>query len=196
MPKSPEKMREVKERIFRAAMELFQEKGHENTSVAEITQRAGVSKGTFFTHFPSKDSIFGAVGKILIDYMEEEVENQLKIGASTKEILRKNIQIIANWCINNRELVQQVVVSGIYKPAMTSTATPNRVKMSEILANVLQIGQEKCEVSKEIHVEDVVSVIMGTYFMVMYDWMENNMEWSLEEKMNHCFELILRGIRP
>jgi AcrR family transcriptional regulator len=72
VPKSPEKMREVKDRIFRAAIELFKEQGYENTSIEQITKKANVSKGTFFTHFPSKNSIFSAVGKILLNYMEED----------------------------------------------------------------------------------------------------------------------------
>jgi AcrR family transcriptional regulator len=43
-----------------AALDLFQEQGYENTTVIEIAQRAGLTKSTFFRHFPDKrEVLFG-----------------------------------------------------------------------------------------------------------------------------------------
>lgn len=41
-----------------AAFELFLELGYDGTTVGEITQRAGVSRGTFFNNFASKSDVF------------------------------------------------------------------------------------------------------------------------------------------
>ena len=54
-PKSEEKRRE----ILRAAVELFTEKGYEGTSVDDIAQAAKVSKQTVYSHFGSKEALFG-----------------------------------------------------------------------------------------------------------------------------------------
>ena len=43
--------------LFRAALELFDERGYDSTTAAAIANRAGVSEMTFFRHFPSKDSV-------------------------------------------------------------------------------------------------------------------------------------------
>ncbi|WP_460802331.1 TetR/AcrR family transcriptional regulator [Microbacterium sp. GXF6406] len=43
--------------LAEAACELFLEQGYENTSVAEITQRAGVSRSSFFNYFSSKSDV-------------------------------------------------------------------------------------------------------------------------------------------
>nr|WP_088103973.1 FAD-dependent oxidoreductase [Halalkalibacter urbisdiaboli] len=51
------KKKQTKERIERAALELFREKGFAHTTVLEITKAANVAKGTFFNHFPTKESI-------------------------------------------------------------------------------------------------------------------------------------------
>ncbi len=49
------------QRLALAALELFAERGYENTTVAEIAQRAGLTKSTFFRHFPDKrEVLFGA----------------------------------------------------------------------------------------------------------------------------------------
>ena len=43
--------------LFRAALELFDERGYDSTTAAAIAERAGVTEMTFFRYFPSKDSV-------------------------------------------------------------------------------------------------------------------------------------------
>ena len=48
------------ERLAVAALELFAERGYENTTVIDIAQRAGLTKSTFFRHFQDKrEVLFG-----------------------------------------------------------------------------------------------------------------------------------------
>jgi TetR/AcrR family transcriptional regulator len=47
--------------LLAAALDLFVEKGFAATRAEEVAQRAGVSKGTLFLYFPSKDELFKAV---------------------------------------------------------------------------------------------------------------------------------------
>lgn len=44
-------------RMQQAAAELFEERGYENTTVAEIAERAGLTKRTFFRYFPDKREV-------------------------------------------------------------------------------------------------------------------------------------------
>jgi len=47
--------------LLEAALDLFVEKGFAATRAEEVAQRAGVSKGTLFLYFPSKEELFKAV---------------------------------------------------------------------------------------------------------------------------------------
>lgn len=47
--------------LLNAALDLFVEKGFAATRMEEVAARAGVSKGTVFLYFPSKDELFKAV---------------------------------------------------------------------------------------------------------------------------------------
>ena len=50
----------ARERLSRAALELFTEQGYDSTTVAEIAERAGLTKRTFFRHFGDKrEVLFG-----------------------------------------------------------------------------------------------------------------------------------------
>jgi len=49
---------ETRGRILQAAQECFAQHGYDASGVAEICRRAGLSKGAFYHHFPSKQAVF------------------------------------------------------------------------------------------------------------------------------------------
>ena len=50
----------ARDRLVVAALELFEERGYEHTTVIGIAERAGLTKSTFFRHFPDKrEVLFG-----------------------------------------------------------------------------------------------------------------------------------------
>jgi AcrR family transcriptional regulator len=51
------KRQQTRQELITAAMRLFEEKGYEQTTVAEIASAAGVSTKTFFNYFASKDEV-------------------------------------------------------------------------------------------------------------------------------------------
>src|SRR3954470_9714960 len=50
----------ARERLVVAAVDLFTEQGYDATTVAQIAERAGVTKSTFFRHFPDKRELLTA----------------------------------------------------------------------------------------------------------------------------------------
>ena len=58
-----------KQMILDAAVELFAEKGIEATSVQQITEKCGISKGAFYLHFKSKEQLTVAI----LDYFMQNV---------------------------------------------------------------------------------------------------------------------------
>ncbi|WP_043619625.1 TetR/AcrR family transcriptional regulator [Nonomuraea candida] len=55
----------ARERLERAALDLFVERGYESTTAAEIAERAGLAKSTFFRHFADKrEVLFGSQDRL------------------------------------------------------------------------------------------------------------------------------------
>jgi AcrR family transcriptional regulator len=50
----------ARERLVLAAVDLFHEQGYDETTVVQIAERAGVTKSTFFRHFPDKRDLLVA----------------------------------------------------------------------------------------------------------------------------------------
>ena len=51
------KKQETRQGLLEAALALFRERGYDETTIEEITDRADVAKGTFFNYFPSKEAL-------------------------------------------------------------------------------------------------------------------------------------------
>ncbi|NJE84869.1 TetR/AcrR family transcriptional regulator [Thermococcus sp. CX2] len=69
---------DTRERILKAAEELFAEKGYDKTTVDEIVEKAGVAKGTFYNYFKSKEELIKIVALQSLPYsaIREELERE------------------------------------------------------------------------------------------------------------------------
>ncbi len=79
--------------IIDAALELFVAKGFMATRLDEVAQRAGVSKGTLYLYFDSKEALFKAVVETLV--VPEIVRTEQLIDAyegSATELIRQFVQ--------------------------------------------------------------------------------------------------------
>ena len=80
--------------LLEAALDLFVEKGFAATRVDEVAARAGVSKGTLFLYFPSKEELFKAVVRQNIAGRFEEWRDELdSFVGTTSEVLRYCYQV-------------------------------------------------------------------------------------------------------
>jgi TetR/AcrR family transcriptional regulator len=102
--------------LLAAALELFVEKGYAATKAEEVARRAGVSKGTLFLYFASKEELFKAVVRdnIAGRFPEWNAEFEAFSG-STAELLRHFM--ILWW-----ERVGATKASGITKLMMSEAS--------------------------------------------------------------------------
>ncbi|MFD4641207.1 TetR/AcrR family transcriptional regulator [Lentzea sp. NPDC058436] len=60
---------DARERLVLAALDLFSEQGYENTAVAQIAERAGLTKSTFFRHFRDKREVLFGGQEVLTEML-------------------------------------------------------------------------------------------------------------------------------
>ena len=77
----------ARERLETAALDLFVENGYEETTVAQIADRAGLNRATFFRHFADKrEVLFG--GEDVLAGLFAEAINAAQAGATLTECLQ------------------------------------------------------------------------------------------------------------
>ena len=86
MNKPRTKREEKRKLIIAAATDLFSELGFAQTSMDKIAKKAGVSKQTVYSHFGSKDELFGgAISRKCISHNLRGLVNE-KLGRKNKEL--------------------------------------------------------------------------------------------------------------
>lgn len=99
--------------LLDAALELFVEKGFAATRVEEVAARAGVSKGTLFLYFASKDELFKAV-------VRENLSGRFSEWAIEFEAFQGNTSDMLAYCMNSWwDRVGATKASGINKLMMS-----------------------------------------------------------------------------
>lgn len=80
---------ETRARILRAATECFAQYGYDAVGVAEICRRAGVTKGGFYHHFPSKQALFLELVNRWLGGLDMQMEAARRGAATVPEGLRQ-----------------------------------------------------------------------------------------------------------
>ena len=74
-----------RERLVAAALQLFSEQGYDETTVAEIAERAGLTKSTFFRYFPDKREVLSAgqetLSRLLVEGIASAPPEATPLGA-------------------------------------------------------------------------------------------------------------------
>ena len=62
----------TKSRIVSAAWKLFYEQGYEDTTIEEIIDESGTSKGSFYHYFEGKDALLGSLASVSYTHLQRE----------------------------------------------------------------------------------------------------------------------------
>ncbi|RFU66371.1 TetR/AcrR family transcriptional regulator [Peribacillus saganii] len=107
-------MNERKQHVIKAAHQLFIEKGFQATSIQDILDYSGISKGTFYNYFSSKNELLLALFKSILENTEKE-RNELLIGQDPADIKIFIKQVELHLITNRRKrlitLFEEVLVS-------------------------------------------------------------------------------------
>jgi AcrR family transcriptional regulator len=145
--------------LLEAALDLFVEKGFAATRTEEVAERAGVSKGTLYLYYPSKEELLKAV-------IREHLSHQIQAGAeevrlhvgSHADLLRT---LLANWWLR----VFNSPAAGVFKLIVTEVRSFPEIADyyireviepgTQLIGSVLQRGIDAGEF-RQVNVEAAV----------------------------------------
>jgi AcrR family transcriptional regulator len=103
--KTRTKSEETRERILKAALEMFHDRGFDSTTMREIAGGAGVAIGAAYYYFDSKNAIVLAFYDQARRDMEPRLEKALEESRDLKERLRKIIEVKLTYFASSRKLL-------------------------------------------------------------------------------------------
>lgn len=188
------RMNDTRNRIFDVAMQLFNEKGFEGTQVSEIAEKAGIAKGTFFNYFPTKESLFGYIGKMNVDALSGAIERGTAAGSSVSEVLADQAKRVGAWADSNRRFLKQAADAGAFRYSGPGAETENRAGMRAMLTRLIERGAETGEFKDGLPSKTAALAIEGAYFAVMAEWARSGADESLVSGLTQGLSILLSGM--
>lgn len=194
LSKQQQKSKETKERIFRAAKRILQKKGYEELSIKNICEEAGVSNGSFYHHFKTKDDL-------LSYYIEDQPSinpDLLDLPANADEAKVAIIHVYLNYARYCRELGVEFI-SNYYTPknqALNPTIRTERpypiVTVQTYLEKAIAAGTVSTALEMDAIMTDIRMIVIGNVFEWClregYADFEGNIRRSLESYLTGIFK--------
>lgn len=179
---------ETRERIYQTALELLESDGYENIRIEDICQKAGVSIGTFYNYFKSKNEILQLIYKKGDDYFENTVSNVLE-GMETEEAVIEFFRYYAKYNINTG----LTTLKQLYNPE--NVFFTKKRGMQHVLGRLIQKGQEAGQLTEEIPSYEIVCDLFVLARGIVYDYCLKDGQFDLVEKMASYIQRVLKTYR-
>lgn len=98
-------MNEKKKTIMTTAVKLFAKKGFNNTSIQEIADGSGISKGAFYLHFRSKEQLVLSTFQYYADRLQQKMSTIEQTNQSPRQKLTRQLEMQLEEILAHKEVI-------------------------------------------------------------------------------------------
>lgn len=157
---------DTKKSIIKASMRLFARRGYHGTSVAQIAEATGLTKGALYWYFKDKEDLFLTVLDCIKDDWQKTIMSRVEASKGVTEKLEQLFDATSEMVAasENPYSMHLFLVAAGAQPEMREfedaikTAYAGYVK---ILADTIRQGQEDGEVKRDVDAESAAVGIIG-----------------------------------
>lgn len=186
---------ETRERLFRAALDLFSKKGFLETTVEDITEAADVGKGTFFNYFPSKDHILLAFGEMQIGKLETAVEMARQTNEPMTLFLESLVARMTQEPMRNPAVIRAMLQAYLSTTSVRAAMMDMQRRVLGWHTQMFQIGQERGEIRRDLPASEIAQVFRQTIFGTLLMWTLYGDE-TLQARIASAFKVLWTGLAP
>lgn len=194
------KAAETKKRIYEAAQQLALASGIENVSVNSIVKAAGVSKGSFYVHFESKDAL---TADLVNDYtMSADLTyrsflESLPAHESVFDILMMLAGEISDFIETKIRLENMRVLykAHLTKTIDTTSAMSYNRELYKLFTEVLERGVRQGELREDLPVDTLAKHLIMAIRGITFEWCIRHPEYHLKEQVEDHFKILLYGLK-
>ena len=187
--------RNTKGKIVSAAWKLFYEQGYDNTTVEEIVEESGTSRGSFYHYFEGKDALLSSLSYLFDDKYEELGKTMDPTLSPIDKLLYMNQELFL--MIENTvsvELLCQLFATQLTTSGERHLLNPNRTYY-KLLRQVTMEGQKAGIFKDGLSVGDIARAYAMFERGLMYDWCISSGSYSLCQQAQTMMPLFLEGLR-
>lgn len=191
---------ETKRQLFECADKLFVQCDYKDVSVEKIARMAGVTKGTFYVHFESKDALylelFSSYVKRLDDVYQAFLDALPKELSSPERILAFAVGIIDIMVTKlGYERIQTVYRLQLTDPVNTKAINGYGRELYSLFQRVLDNGFRQGEFKSAQSAETLARQFVMELRGLTYEWCIRYPDFDVKRETLLHFQLLLEGIR-
>lgn len=184
----------MKELIAGHSILLFEQKGFSETSIQDITNSVGVTKGTFYYYYASKENL---LMDIHLQYICDLLEKQKAIMQTVKGFRRQLSEMVALivYDMKCRRAHGQVYLREMRNLTAEHAETIEkkrkefRLNATQVIADGIQAGEFQAHIDPDITCLAILGITNWSY-----EWFNPEGKLSVEELADQYIDLILYGI--
>jgi AcrR family transcriptional regulator len=186
---------ETRERLFRAALRLFAEKGFAETTVEDITNAADVGKGTFFNYFPSKEHILIGFSDMQLSKLQSTVDQMRDRPEPMRSFFRSMTLRMTEDPAKSPDVVRAILQANLSSSSVRSVMQERSARAEGLLTKLVQIGQERGEFRRDVPALELAQVFRQTIFGTLLMWSLHG-DTSLADRIERAMEILWMGMAP
>lgn len=184
-----------RERILRAAIDVFAQSGYFNAKVSEIARAAGVADGTIYLYFDGKEdlltSIFREYTRNYLQSLERDVANVNRAEERMRIAIRHHLEALGRD--RSLAIVAQVELRHSLK-FMTLLSHQEIADYLNILRKIVESGQQDGTFRRNLRPQMVAKAVFGIVDEMVTSWMLSEKEYNLADQADAVADLVLNGL--
>jgi len=187
---------QTKQKIFESAIEEFESRGYDNVAIEDICKKCGISKGTFYVHYKSKDDIIKINLTQKISCIGEKISNYLNAHANST-VSEK----LTHYLLSFFELITDIGVEnvkGIFIMEPTKTLSISDIYYKDVLflpelKKIIQEGVSSGIFNKKLTSDTILMYIVSFIVGILYMWCKND-SYPLKNICSSLVPCFIKGI--
>ncbi|MEV7415707.1 TetR/AcrR family transcriptional regulator [Streptomyces sp. NPDC089919] len=186
----------VPQRLLAAATRLFADRGYDRTSVQEIVEAAGVTKGALYHYFGSKDDLLHEVYARMLRLQQERLDAIADSDAPVAERLRAAAADVVVTTIENLDDAA-IFFRSMHQlsPEKSQQVRAARRQYHERFRALVEEGQRTGVFATATPADLVVDYHFGSVHHLS-TWYRADGALSPQQVADHLADLLLRALRP
>lgn len=180
---------ETRQRIFRAALDLFAKRGYLETTVEDITEAADVGKGTFFNYFPTKEHVLEHYGEERVQTVERGLELARSGKRPVLSVLKELATDLAGQSSESPELLRAVFAANLTSAAVLKELQKRLGRARRLLSEIIVLGQKDGQIRPEMPADEMARLFHLIFMGVTVAWAANP-DSTLRSRAEEVWELL------
>ena len=188
------KSRNTRGKIVSAAWKLFYQQGYDDTTIEEIVEESGTSRGSFYHYFEGKDALLSSLSYLFDDkYAELEKEMDPSLDPIEKLMFLNQELFLMIENTVSVELLSRLFATQLTTSGERHLLNTNRTYY-KMLRQITMEGQQQEVFKPELSVNDIMRAYAMFERGLMYEWCISGGNYSLCQYSATMMALFLKGL--